>query len=223
MANYTLTAPIVGLPSPTSWGSRVAIEGQLRMIWNKYWRAIKFASEQSGIPAKVLTSFIAVESGGNYKAGSGATVGLFQYNANYVNSQLKNEFLAGRLSDAEKAKLAEYGFKFDANGNTRLYTIADNLKPELNVLIGSIILAQLIDQPWATTNGEIRLDKVVVIYNSGMYSKWSKIAMASKSANAKQLYDELAGNAVTRAYIAKIMAVNGSVDILTNELKTIVV
>ena len=225
MATLTLNAPTVGLTAPTSWGSRAQIEAQLRKIWTNYGKYIQFAGKESGIAPEVLVAFITVESGGNPTAGGSgsATQGLMQFNKNYVKSQLKNEFTSKRLSDAEKSKLAAYGFTFDASGNTREFTQADLVKPELNVVVGSIVLGQLIDQPFAVQNGNLRLDKVITTYNSGLYSKWSKIAMASKSTNAKQLHDELAGNSVTQAYIRKIMGTNGAVDIATKELKGIIV
>jgi hypothetical protein len=224
MATLTLNAPTNGLNAPASWGSRAQIEAQLRKIWTNYGKYIQFASKESGIAPEVLVSFISVESGGNATAGGAgsATQGLMQFNKNYVKSQLKNEFTSKRLSANEKAKLAAYGFNFDASGNTRDFTQADLIKPELNVVVGSIVLGQLIDQPFAVQNGNLRLDKVITTYNSGLYSKWSKIAMASNSTNAKQLHDELAGNKVTQAYIRKIMGENGALDISTKELKGII-
>jgi hypothetical protein len=225
MATLTLNAPTVGLTAPTSWGSRAQIEAQLRKIWTNYGKYIQFASKESGIAPEVLVAFISVESGGNPTAGGSgsATQGLMQFNRKYAKSQLKNEFISKRLSDAEKSKLSSFGFKFDASGNTREFTQADLVKPELNVVVGSIVLGQLIDQPFAVQNGNLRLDKVITTYNSGLYSKWSKIAMASNSTNAKQLHDELAGNSVTRAYIRKILGKNGALDIATKELKGIIV
>jgi soluble lytic murein transglycosylase-like protein len=225
MATLTLNAPTVGLTAPTSWGSRAQIEAQLKKIWTNYGKYIQFASKESGIAPEVLVAFISVESGGNPTAGGSgsATQGLTQFNRSYLKAQLKNEFTSKRLSANEKAKLAAYGFNFDANGNTREFTQSDLIKPELNILAGSIVLGQLIDQPFAVQNGNLRLDKVITTYNSGLYSKWSKIAMASNSTNAKQLHDELAGNKVTQAYIRKIMGVNGALDIASKELKGIIV
>lgn len=210
-----LNVPTVGLVSPSSWGSRSAIEGQLSSIWKKYWSYYKFASKNSGIPVKILVAFTAVESGGNPTAGAGATKGLFQFNHSYVASQLKNEFSSGRLSDEEKAKLASFGFTFDKDGNTRTFTSADAVKPELNILIGSIILSQLADQDWAKNGADINFSSIIVVYNSGLYSKWSKIAMANRTATPKQLVDALAGNAVTQSYIKKMMGKDGALDILT--------
>ena len=221
--NTVLLAPVSNLTSPKSWGSRLAIKGQISNIWSKYGNFIKSSSKESGIPEAILIAFIAVESGGNPSAGSGNTKNLFQFNTSYVNEQLKNEFLSKRLSPVEKSKLSAYGFNFDEKGNTKTFTNADALKPELAILVGSIIVAQLFDQPFGKTDGMLRLDKVITVYNSGLYSRWSKIAIASKSTNAKQLHDELSGNSVTQSYIAKILGLNGAIDIINNDLVNTIV
>ncbi len=69
MATTTITAPKANLISPSSWGSRDAIKGQVSNIMKKYGAYIKTASENANIPAQVIASFIAVESGGNPTAG----------------------------------------------------------------------------------------------------------------------------------------------------------
>lgn len=223
MATLSVSAPISTLKAPTSWGSRSAIQGQLASIWKNYGKYIQFASRESGIDPKILTAFIAIESGGKYNAGSGQTIGLMQYNASYVNSQLKNEFTSNRLSDNEKAKLAAYGFTFDSNGNTKQYTSADNLKPELNILIGSIILGQLADLSWSKdANGNLNLATIITVYNTGMYSSSSKKAIATKSSNPKVVHDALSGNTTTQSYLRKAFAPDGALDIANNELKDII-
>ena len=224
MAVNTINAPTLTLKSPSSWGSRAAIKGQMSKIWTNFGKYIQFSSRESGIDPKILTAFIAIESGGNPSAGSGNTKNLMQANVSYMKSQLENEFKAGRLSDAEKSKLAAYGINFDAKGNTRVITVADNLKPELNILIGSIILGQLASQPWATdSTGALKLASIITIYNTGMYSPSAKKAIAISSANPKVLHDALAGNTVTQSYIRKAFGVDGALDIASNELKDIIV
>lgn len=224
MAVNTINAPTLTLKSPSSWGSRAAIKGQMSKIWTNFGKYIQFSAKESGIDPKILTAFIAIESGGNPSAGSGNTKNLMQANVSYMKSQLENEFKAGRLSDAEKSKLAAYGINFDAKGNTREITVADNLKPELNILIGSIILGQLASQPWATdSTGALKLASIITVYNSGMYGTWGKKAIAISSANPKVLHDALAGNTTTQSYIRKMFGVDGALDIASNELKNIIV
>lgn len=224
MATLTVSAPTVSLKSPSSWGSRSAIEGQLRKIWSNYGKYIQTASKESGIDPKILTSFISIESGGNPTAGSGTIKGLMQFNSDYVNTQLKNEFNSKRLSETEKAIFKKYGFTFDSNGDTKKYTVSDSLKPELNILIGSILLGQLADQDsYKDANGNLKLASVITSYNSGIYSKWSKLAQKSTSADPKVIHDALAGNSVTQSYIRKMFGVDGALDIANNELKNIIV
>ena len=219
MANLTFSVPTIGLISPPTWGSRDAIKGQINNIWNKYGNFFKFASNESGINVKILVAFCSVESGGNPTAGGSgsATQGLMQFNKNYVKEQLKNEFTSGRLSDAEKSKLASYGFTFDKLGNTRDFTQADLVKPELNILIGSMIISQLADQSWARDNGVLRIDKIIVVYNAGMYGKWGKIAINTPTINPKDLHDKLTGNNTTQSYLRKMLGKDGALDITNSD------
>jgi hypothetical protein len=224
MAILTFAIPTMGLTSPSSWGSRDAIKNQINTIWSKYGNYFKFASVQSGLNVKILVAFCAVESGGNPIAGGSTspTQGLMQFNKNYVKEQLKNEFKSGRLSDAEKQKLASYGFKFDSEGNTRDFTQADLVKPELNILVGSIILSQLADQPWARINGQLRLDRIIVVYNAGLYGKWGKIATQQPNTSPLDLHNKLEGNRVSQSYLSKMMGKNGALDIATSDLNSLI-
>ena len=223
MAELSVAIPVVGLTSPASFGSRDAIKNVMKKGWDKYGKFFQFASKQSGIPVKAIFAFATAESTLKPDAGSGFTKGIMQANYSYMKSQLENEYKSNRLSQEEKDKLASYGIKFDSAGKTREITQADNLKPELAILLGSIVLGQIVDQPWAKDGNNIRLDKVIVVYNTGLYSKWSKIAMNSKSATAAELVNQLAGNAVSQAYIRKIMGANGILDIASKELKDVIV
>lgn len=225
MANYTLIAPVLDIPaSPVSFGSREAIKNLILKGWAKYWKAFKTASEATNIPVKILVAFATIESGLNATAGSGATKSIMQLNHNFVNEQLKNEFLSGRLSDLEKSELAKYGFKFDSKGNTRLYTAQDNLNAPLNILVGAIILGQLFDQPFGhNDDGTFNLANVITTYNTGLYSSSTKKIKANRPQSTKATHDLLAGNTVTQSYIRKALAQNSVLDILTKELNTVVV
>jgi hypothetical protein len=100
-------------------------------IVDKYGKYLKFASQQSKIPVEVLASFIAVESGGKADAGASGhiTQGLMQWNRTYAKSVLEAENSLGRLTPAEKDKLASYNIKFDANGK-QLSVNNDQLEKE---------------------------------------------------------------------------------------------
>ena len=236
MATYSLNVPKKGLTSPSSWGSRNAVKNQLDGIITKYSGFLKFASENSKIPLEVLASFIAVESGGNPSAGAAGhvTQGLMQWNRNYTQNTLQAEYKMGRLTPAEKDKLASYGIKFDSKGNTRVITNADQLKPELNILIGSILLGQYTDGffdggkmrkdsagnkiNWANSNGELRLDRIISVYNAGAYGDTGKKAIYGDYPDALSL--SKAVNPITRAYIGKILGLNGAMDVATSDLSS---
>lgn len=230
MPTLSLSIPEKRLISPPTWGSRLAIANMMRKITKNYGEFIKFASENSKIPAEIIASFIAVESGGKADAGTAGhvTQGLMQWNRTYARNTLEAEKRLGRLSPAEEAKLKSFGLKFDANGKlNRDVTNADQLKPELNILIGSILLGQYFDSYfdggkrqniWGTDeNGVLRLDRVISVYNSGAYGDTGKKA---RTGNYKTPYDlAKAVNATTAGYIAKIYGVNGSLDVATSDVK----
>jgi len=218
MATSTLLIPSEKLTSPMSWGSRQSIKTMLERILYNYGTFITFASENSKLPKSVIASFIAVESGGNSKAGASGhiTQGLMQWNRTYAKSNLDKEYEQKRLTPAEIQKLASFGIKF-TNGKTRAITNADQLKPELNILIGSIILGQLADEKWATdSNGSLRLDRMIAVYNAGAYGDTGKKARFGEHLTPYDLAKAV--NPTTSAYISKILGKDGAMDILTSDL-----
>jgi soluble lytic murein transglycosylase-like protein len=238
MATTTITAPKANLLSPSSWGSRSAIKGQVSNIMKKYGAFIKTASENANIPSQVIASFIAVESGGNPTAGgaSSPTQGLMQWNRTYAKNILETENRLGRLTPEEKSILAKYRITFNAQGLTREITQADAIKPELNILIGTILLGQYADsyhdggkstlvggvrRKWAIDdkNGELRLDRIISVYNAGAYGDTGKKARTGIHETAKQLADSV--NSTTRSYIKKMLGVNGAMDVASTDLKSL--
>lgn len=218
MATSTLLIPSEKLISPLSWGSRQSIKTMLEKILYNYGTFITFASENSKLPKSVLASFIAVESGGNSKAGASGNVtqGLMQWNRTFAKANLEQEYAEKRLTEAEQKKLASFGIKF-TNGKTRAITNADQLKAELNILIGSIILGQLADEKWATDkNGALRLDRMIAVYNAGAYGDTGKKARFGEHITPYDLAKSV--NPTTSAYISKILGKDGAMDIVTSDL-----
>jgi hypothetical protein len=225
MSTTTLEVPVAGLPAPTKWGSRTAIRSQLEKIWKNYGTFITNASVNSNIPKQIIASFIAVESGGNASAGAAGhvTQGLMQWNRNYAKSNLEKELKNGRLTEGEKAILKKYGV-MTSDKTFRAVTNADQLKPELNITIGSIILGQMLDESWAKSDKGYHLDRVIAVYNAGAYGSTGK--MARQLTTPK--YDTpislaAAVNPITRAYISKVLAKDGAMDIATSDLKNVIV
>jgi soluble lytic murein transglycosylase-like protein len=228
MATSTVAAPQANLVSPASWGNRESIVKMMRKIVKDYGKDLKFASENSKIPVGILAAFIAVESGGNPTAGgSGSpTQGLMQWNRVYAKNFLEAEKRLGRLTPAEEEKLASYGIKFNAQGLTRVITQADQVKPGLNILIGSILLGQYVDSrydggkltgQWAIDqDGKLRLDRIITVYNAGAYGADGKKARTGNHPTAFALANVV--NATTKSYINKILGKNGAMDIASNEV-----
>jgi hypothetical protein len=141
---------------------------------------------------------------------------------------LNAEKRLGRLSKEEEDLLASYGIVYK-DGKVRKITNADQLKPELNILIGSILLGQFIDsyydggkggkkqKEWATDpDGTIRLDRIISVYNTGAYGEAGKKAIAATYKTAAEQAKNV--NSITSAYINKILGLNGAYDILTSDL-----
>jgi hypothetical protein len=213
MAEVKLVYPATGLTSPTSWGSKESIKKMIDTINSKYGTYIDFVSKESKLPKEMIASFIAVESGGNATAGGSGhiTQGLMQWNRTYAKAQLEKELKEGRMTKNERDKLASFGIKFDANGKTRVVTNADQLKPELNILIGSILLGQLVDTDWGTEGGEIKLDRVIAVYNAGAYGDAGKKARSKAYKTPQDLAKAV--NPITSAYIKKILGTDGALDL----------
>jgi soluble lytic murein transglycosylase-like protein len=204
----------------------------------KYGAFIRTASENAKIPTQVIASFIAVESGGNPTAGgaSSPTQGLMQWNRNFAKNILETENRLGRLTPEEKTILAKYGITFNAQGQTRTITQADAIKPELNILIGTILLGQYADsyhdggkstmvggvrRKWAVDdkNGELRLDRMIAVYNAGAYGDAGTKARTGTHGTARLLADNV--NAITSSYIKKMLGVNGAMDVASTDLKSL--
>lgn len=224
-----LKAPVVApvtLTSPSTWyKTRQGLKDQMIKVWNKYGKWFKLYGQTSGIPPKVLFAFTMVESGGNPLAGGSgsATQGLMQWNKNFAGGSgnkdftLTKEFLKGRITDFEKEKLKSFGITFDKQGNTRAITQADLQNPELNILIGSIILNQYLDQKWGKEDGNIRMDRIIARYN------WGQAGFNRNSLDEKDLKGVLAGiPSVTATYIHKMLGKNGALDIAINDKKEFV-
>ena len=224
MAINTILVPVAGLISPTSWGSRASIKGQLEKIWKNYGTFISKASVNSNIPKPIIASFIAVESGGNPNAGSAGhiTQGLMQWNRNYAKTQLETEYKKGRMTEGEKTLLKKYRV-MNANNTFRDVTNADQLKPELNIAIGSILLGQLLDESWAKSDKGYHLDRVIAVYNAGAYGSTGKMArqLTTPKYNTPTSL-ATAVNSITRAYISKVLAKGGAMDVSTSDLKNII-
>ena len=119
-------------------------------------------------------------------------VGLMQITPETATGVIFYENKQGRLTPAEKAVLQKYISKEKLNciysmqffghpvkcskimvksGNKvgQIIEKKDLFHPELNILIGAMLIGQLVDQH--TEDGKPRMDKVIVRYNAGYFYK----------------------------------------------------
>ena len=189
------------------------------VIRAKYGKMIDNISDLTGLNSEIMESFIFIESAGNEKAQTPYAVGLLQVGTSTASDGLVKEKSSGRLQKGEEEIIKKYigsrwsnleKLKPNQKSIGKTFITRDDLfKPEFNLLVGSIILKQLIDE--FTENGVPRLDKVVVIYNTGRFARPSKVAIAHKG-TTKELINKLPKGQAD--YIRKLLGVNSLLDII---------
>jgi soluble lytic murein transglycosylase-like protein len=189
------------------------------VIEAKYGNIIKNVSKITGLNEEIIKSFIFIESAGKENAETPYAIGLMQVGLATASDGLVYEKSSGRLGKEEEDILKKYlGGKMKNLENLKKNQKSigktwigkkELFNPELNILIGSIIIKQLADE--FTENGVPRLDKVAVIYNAGRYGK-----IAKKTINHKGSVEDLVSILPKEpsAYITKLVGTNGLLDIL---------
>jgi soluble lytic murein transglycosylase-like protein len=170
------------------------------------------------VPEKLIYAMIFIESQGNANVVSGRAIGLMQVDYTSAGDIIFFENKQNRLGEIEKALLRKYlgsnldcifsmkymGHKLKCNKNLGyVFTKADLLKPELNILVGAIYLGILLDEH--VENNIVRLDKIVLRYNKGFFTKFPK------GASKETVYH--AANSVSQAYIKKLAGINSVLSI----------
>lgn len=189
----------------------------INVIRPKFGVYIRNTSNLTGVPVEIIESFIFIESGGNPNAKSPYATGLMQLSPATASDALVKEKGAGRLQIGEANLLKKYlGTRYSiiekvkpkqtSLGRTFI-TNDDLLKPELNILIGSILVKQLMDE--FSVGGKIDLAKVIVIYNGGRFSKAGKKVIKFKG-NTKELLTQVPKE--TSNYIVKLIGTHGVLD-----------
>jgi soluble lytic murein transglycosylase-like protein len=215
----------VALPMTTAAYYPTSQAGMVRQriveIRQQYSRLIEQSSELTRVPAGLIAGLIFVESNGRASAVSSAgAVGLMQLKPQSANDAIFLENRMERLTDAERAIIVRYlgaraegifrmkylGHKLPQNNQTgNVVTKEDLVKPEFNILVGSMLLGLLIDQH--TEGSVLRLDKAVVRYNQGYFYKppGDTIAQTLDSARLR--------SAEAYNYILKMVGKNGALEV----------
>lgn len=190
------------------------------VIRPKYGKYINNIAKLSNVPSQLIESFIFIESAGNQNAQSPYAVGLMQVGLATASDAIVFEKGAGRLSSSEAAIIKKrLGTRYSmiekvkpkqkSLGKTFI-TKDDLLDPEFNILIGTILMKQLIDE-FTDKSGKVRMDKVVAIYNAGRYGSTSKKIIASKEPIDKIIKTV---PKETNAYILKLLGERGVLDMI---------
>lgn len=195
-----------------------ALAGKRSELRTGFGQFIDQAAELSAIPAFVIEAVILIENGQTLNpsfVNSSGAVGLMQIKAATATDVLIREKKA-RLTGTERNVLRRLGVEVEKlSGNAPMlkkgkpqkwYSSAEGLlvnaqdlkNPELNILLGTIYLSQLIDE-FTETGGLVRMDKVIVKYNQGLYATipfgLTTDALLSnlKNAEAKQYVLKMSG------------------------------
>jgi len=195
---------------PTDMGKNAA---ELAKIRANYGAIINNIAAITKVPEKLIVSMIFIESGGDDNAVNGYAIGLMQVDYRSAGDIIFFENKQKRLGDAEKTLLRKYlstrldcvlsmrymGDKIKCNSYKGYsFTKTDLLKPELNILIGAIYLGILLDDH--TEKGIVRLDKLVLRYNKGFFTKFAA------GATKEQIY--ASASTTSKNYIAKLSGYN---------------
>jgi hypothetical protein len=224
MATVTVNVPSGNLIAPTSRGSVEDLKKQMKTGIAKYGQYFKQASDNAKLPIEMLIAFAGAESGVGANVGPAGhpTRGIMQWNRAYAKTQLENEYKLGRMTQEEKDILAKANIRFNADGKTRVITEKDQMNPEINILIGSILLGMYADSyvegrkdknTWGVdANNNMRLDRMIAVWNAGAYGDAGKKARFGNHPTPAQLASEV--NSITSGYIKYMMGKNGFYDIL---------
>jgi len=184
----------------------------------KFGNIINSISAMSNVPKEMIEAFIFIESGGNPNAKSPYAVGLMQLSPATASDTLVKEKGLGRLSAPEANLIKKYlgnryrlieGVKPNQTSLGKTFiTKKDLLIPEFNVLLGTVLLKQLMDE-FTEPNGKIRMDKVIVIYNGGRYGNTAKKVIESKE-GIEQIIKIVPKE--TSSYILKLLGTEGILD-----------
>lgn len=190
---------------------------KINTIKSQYGSIISNIASLTNIPDSLILAFIFIESSGNPNSVNGNAIGLMQIGQNAATDIVYNEYKKGRLQQEEIDILRSYLegridqiFAMRSPGLAKYITGDDLLNPELNILIGSIYLGQLIDESFEAD--KLRLDKVIIRYNIGYFS----------FSRGRQLIGDIATllnkvNPITQAYITKMIGKNGILETIEAE------
>lgn len=188
------------------------------VIRKKYGDIIAKISNITDVNTELIESFIFIESSGDAKAQTPYAVGLMQVSPAMASDTIIKEYRTKKLTKEEEniikknIGLDKWSKVQKAKSNSiGTYITRDELfNPEFNILIGAMHIGQLLDE--FTEKGIPRLDKIVVIYNTGKYSKLAKKIIADKTSSMEALTNSMPKGQAD--YVRKLIGINSTLDII---------
>lgn len=189
-----------------------AIKSKLDAIYKANKSIIDTCSKLNKIPVSLINSVIFIESAGDKNAVNGYAVGLMQIEYTSATDIVTRERQNKTLTEQEKVLIKKYvgEAKFNkimkASMGDSFFTKAEVLKPELNILLGTMYLGQIIKKENVNSTG--RLDRMIIRYNLGFYTKKipsGDVNAVLNSPNVRQ---------VSKDYVLKLGGKNGTLDLL---------
>lgn len=190
------------------------IKKNIASMYAKHKKTIDAAAIYNKLPKELINGFIFIESSGKEDAVSSAgAVGLMQLTQQTANDVVRRDMQKKWFTNAEKNILVKYIGVEKANklmaskiGDTTVYITKEDLKkPELNIMLGTAYLGQIVDK--LNTEKDLRLDKAIILYNRGFYTNIKNLKGGYADVMATQPTE-------TKNYILKLVAQNGVLDII---------
>jgi len=201
-----------------STGEIEQIRAKISQIRTQYGLLISNIAMATNVAESIIYSFIFIESAGNQNVISGSNYGLMQVGTNSATDTIYSEWKKGRLGATEQAILRRWiGTRLDnifamkSLGMGLYIYSSDLINPELNILIGTINLGQLMDES-IKQDGALRMDKVIVRYNMGYYAYNRGKSLPATVQDTVNMV-----NSTTSNYIVKLIGKNGVLEILEAE------
>jgi hypothetical protein len=191
-------------------------------IIKDYGNYFREAANLTNLPIQVLYSIAMVESTGRQYDSKGNVIitgaeqstGIMQISPNMVYEIYYKEIKARRISRELESKVSKFlNIDFNSKSTPTSATpilkskVANALKnPEFNILAAAIVLRRLLEES-SDSDMTMRLDKAIIKYNAGLYSKSTK-TQEYKTGDTTAVIS--IAPSITKVYIPKVVGKNGA-------------
>jgi len=223
-STFKLKIPLTAVEPPITFQQDLA-QNSAKMI-SKYGNFFRNAAALTNLPVSVLYTIAMIETDGEHTrkngqvniSGSERSTGIMQQSPDELNYVLRAEMKAGRITPQELSILNKYLPNPLYVGQNIIDPATPQFKeelfqalknPEFNILASAMVYRYLLETT-ADADGTMRLDKAIVKYNQGEFSKPTKTLAYANGDTTSILRINTLSN-ITKAYIAKAVGMNGGV------------